>query len=134
MRIGTKRVARAATAESDVETHRPVGRLCALATQNSTGPRVGESVLLRRRSDSFRGPAIPKAGRESVRGLSRSGVIVEGDTAELLKGCGIDIEKLLTDNDSYAALSGTDFLVLTGAKGRTKSGSGVYREMIEYLY
>ena len=46
-----------------------------------------------------------------------AGGIVDGGTAELLRGRGIDIERVLADNDSYTALSAVDSLVVTGPTG-----------------
>ena len=46
-----------------------------------------------------------------------AGGIVDGGTSELLKARGIDIERVLADNDSYTALSAVDSLVVTGPTG-----------------
>ena len=46
-----------------------------------------------------------------------AGGIVDRDTSELLKARGIDIERVLADNDSYTALSAVDSLVVTGPTG-----------------
>ena len=46
-----------------------------------------------------------------------AGGIIDGQTAAKLKGVGIDIDKILADNDSYNALKAVDGLIITGPTG-----------------
>lgn len=46
-----------------------------------------------------------------------AGGIVDGETVEKLERLGIDVEKILSDNDSYHALQKVDGLIMTGATG-----------------
>ena len=107
---------------------RPVGAPCALILGGETvvrltgrgrGGRNQELALSAARGIAgLEGTVVVSVGSDGTDGpTDAAGGIVDGGTAELLKGRGIDIEKVLADNDSYAALSAADALVVTGPTG-----------------
>ena len=64
------------------------------------------------------GTVVVSVGSDGTDGpTDAAGGIVDGGTAGLLRGLGIDIERVLADNDSYTALSAVDSLVITGPTG-----------------
>ena len=46
-----------------------------------------------------------------------AGGLVDGGTLEALRRAGVDVEKVLAENDSYHALKSVDSLVVTGPTG-----------------
>ncbi len=107
---------------------RPVAAPCALILGGETvvrltgrgrGGRNQELALSAARGIAgLEGTVLVSVGSDGTDGpTDAAGGIVDGGTAALLKGRGIDIEKILADNDSYAALSAADSLVVTGPTG-----------------
>ena len=64
------------------------------------------------------GTVVASVGSDGTDGPTEAaGGIVDGNTAELLRGRGFDIERALADNDSYTALEAVGGLVVTGPTG-----------------
>ena len=107
---------------------RPVEAPCALILGGETvvrltgrgrGGRNQELALSAARGIAgLDGTVVASVGSDGTDGpTDAAGGIVDGGTAELLRGRGIDIEKVLADNDSYTALSAADSLVVPGPTG-----------------
>lgn len=107
---------------------RPVEAPCALILGGETvvrltgrgrGGRNQELALSAARGIAgLDGTVVVSVGSDGTDGpTDAAGGIVDGGTAGLLRGRGIDIERVLADNDSYTALSAADSLVVTGPTG-----------------
>lgn len=107
---------------------RPVEAPCALILGGETvvrltgrgrGGRNQELALSAARGIAgLDGTIVVSVGSDGTDGpTDAAGGIVDGGTADLLRGRGIDVERALADNDSYTALSAADSLVVTGPTG-----------------
>lgn len=109
-------------------TGRPAAAPCALILGGETvvrltgkgkGGRNQELALSAARGIAgLAGTVVASVGSDGTDGPTEAaGGIVDGNTAELLRGRGFDIERALADNDSYTALEAVGGLVVTGPTG-----------------
>lgn len=107
---------------------RPAAAPCALILGGETvvrltgkgkGGRNQELALSAARGIAgLAGTVVASVGSDGTDGPTEAaGGIVDGNTAELLKARGFDIERALADNDSYTALEAVGGLVVTGPTG-----------------
>ena len=68
--------------------------------------------------DGIRNAAVFSIGSDGTDGpTDAAGGYADGDTADAIRGCGLDPIRLLGDNDSYTALKSANGLIITGPTG-----------------
>ncbi|MDY6895861.1 MAG: glycerate kinase, partial [Thermotogota bacterium] len=118
----------AAIAREEKERERPLKIPCAVILGGETivhvrgkgkGGRNQELVLSAARGiKGYQEVLIASVGTDGTDGpTDAAGGIVDGETINRLQEKGIDVEKVLNDNDSYHALQSIDGLVITGPTG-----------------
>ena len=118
----------AAIVREEKERERPLKTPCAIILGGETvvhvrgkgkGGRNQELVLSAARGiKEYQEVLIASVGTDGTDGpTDAAGGMVDGETVNRLQERGIDVEKVLNDNDSYHALQSIDGLVITGPTG-----------------